>query len=65
MYDMSDRCDLWLLQQEQRLARLPVCSECRQPIQDDFMFCIDGQQLCEDCWDKYVDENFRRMVEDD
>lgn len=39
----------WDAMLEQRLARLPVCSECGEPIQDYFAYQIDNRWICENC----------------
>lgn len=43
-----------------RLKRLPVCSECGNPIQDEYMYLIDGEPICEECLNK----NYRKYTED-
>lgn len=42
------------------LDKLPVCSYCNQPIQDDYYFDINDEIICEDC----LKENFRKRVDD-
>lgn len=39
----------WNDEQEERLAELPECEECGEHIQDEYLWDIDGQILCEDC----------------
>ena len=34
---------------ERRLMRYPVCAECRERIQTDDLFDINGELYCEDC----------------
>lgn len=41
-------------------ARLPVCCECDQPIQDDECFEFDGELICPDC----LKENHQKHTED-
>ncbi len=36
---------------EQWLKKLPVCCECRNPIQDEFCYEFDGDLYCEKCMD--------------
>ena len=45
-------------QQEAKLERLPRCSECGEPIQDDYAYCINDEWICERC----LDANYRREV---
>ena len=35
-------------EQEAALEKLPVCSFCGEPIQDDYYFEIDGEIYCEE-----------------
>lgn len=37
------------LEQEEQLEKLPKCGQCGKPIQDEFLYEIDGETLCEDC----------------
>ena len=46
--------------QEERLEQLPICDGCGQHIQDDYLFEIDGQILCDEC----MAQEYRREVED-
>lgn len=46
--------------QRRRLARLPRCSECREPIQDDECFVWDGEIICPEC----LKENHQKRTED-
>lgn len=41
-------------------ARLPVCEECGNRINDDYYFDVDGELLCEDCMNK----RYRKHTED-
>lgn len=47
-------------EQERKLSKLPVCSYCDEPIQDDFYFEINGENICECCLDRF----FRKDVDD-
>lgn len=40
-------------QQERELAKLPVCSECDEPITSDYCYYINGEYICEDCMRNY------------
>lgn len=51
--------DRWEAKQERRLAELPRCSDCDNPIQQDTAVYINGEWLCDECLDSY-----RRGVED-
>ena len=39
-------------QQQAELDRLPRCSECGEPIQDDFLGDIEGTIYCLECFDE-------------
>jgi formylmethanofuran dehydrogenase subunit E len=45
--------------QARALAKLPRCSECDEPIQDDFCYEINGELICEECM-----KGYRRSTED-
>lgn len=49
------------LQQNQQLAKRPVCDYCDHPIQDDFYYEIDCEKVCKHC----LDTHFRRDVDID
>lgn len=60
---MDDNYSLWARHEremEKRLARLPLCSECDNPIQDEHCFEINGELICPDC----MKTNHRKRVED-
>lgn len=42
------------------LQRRPVCDYCHEPIQDDFLYDINGEFICENCLDRF----FRKDTED-
>lgn len=45
--------------QEQKLARLPVCSVCGNHIQDDYALFLWGEWICQKCVEEnqaYVDD---------
>lgn len=46
-------CERWL-------KKRPKCSSCRHPIQDDYLFKINGVLYCEEC----ANDEFRKPVED-
>ena len=45
-------------ERERWLAKLPVCSECGEPIQDEFCYEINGEYICDSCMEEH-----RRSVE--
>lgn len=45
--------DAWDAEQERRLARLPRCVDCGEPIQDEMPFHFHGDWYCESCMDSY------------
>ena len=58
--DPLDDFHRWDREQEEALKRLPVCMKCRRRIQDDDLYDIDGEILCECC----MKVKYRRSVED-
>lgn len=46
-------------EQQQKLAALPVCSECGEPIQDEYFYLINGENICEECL-----KDYRKSVDD-
>lgn len=60
---MIDAYDLWEAhdrEQQKKLKQLPKCDYCDEPIEDDFLYEINGEYICEHCLDTY----FRKAVED-
>ncbi len=47
-------------ERESELERLPVCSCCDEPIQEDFFYEINDEVLCEVCMKSY----FMKRVDD-
>lgn len=47
-------------EQTQQLERQPRCSICEQHIQEDFLYVINDEPVCEEC----LERDFRRCVED-
>ena len=39
--------------QERWLEKLPRCSECGEPIQDEFAYYINDEYICEECLEQY------------
>ena len=52
--------DRWDNEQEKQLARLPRCSECDNPVFDEFIFEFNDELICE----KYMNANHRKSVDD-
>lgn len=47
-----DAYDMWKYRersQRRKLDTLPTCDRCGEPIQDDYLWRVDGLVLCEDC----------------
>lgn len=40
-------------EQTRELNRLPKCSYCQEPIQDEHMYVIKGKCICQGCLDYY------------
>lgn len=53
-FDRYDR------EHQKALAKLPVCSECDEPITDDMCYEINGEVICPEC----LDNNHKHWVED-
>lgn len=45
-------------EQEKLAGRLPRCSECDQPITDDYGYYINDEWICEDC----ISRNYRKTI---
>ena len=59
--NIPDNYDLWEAydrEQEKRIAQLPNCAYCTDPIQADFYYEINGANICEHCLDQF----FRKEV---
>ena len=46
--------------QESMLDELPICCDCKEPIQEDHLFDINGELFCFDC----MKSNYRKYTED-
>jgi len=54
--NIPDNYDLWEAhdrEQCRRLAQLPVCADCDNPIQQEDAVYINGEWLCDDCLSSY------------
>ena len=47
-------------EQQKKLDRLPKCSECGEPIQDEFCFEVNDELVCDEC----MHNNHRKSVDD-
>lgn len=45
-YDAFSACEA---KRERWLDKLPRCSECDEPIQEDYCYEINGEYICEHC----------------
>lgn len=52
--------DRYQEEQDKQLQKLPKCSICDEPIQDDHLYEINDEVVCEEC----LKDNFRKNVED-
>lgn len=50
--------DQWDAEQAKRLAELPKCDICDNPIQDDHYYLINGDNVCPEC----LENEFRKEV---
>ena len=63
MMNVPDNYDRWKqhdAEQEAQLDKLPKCSICDEPIQDDYYYEINDECICEEC----LNDNFRKDIED-
>lgn len=56
---LSRDIDRFLAAEEKAREKLPRCSECNKPIQDDYCYEINGELICEECI-----QTFRKHTED-
>lgn len=52
--------DRWDAEQTAKLEKLPECTECDEPIQDDCYYEINGECVCPEC----LENNHKHWVED-
>lgn len=50
----------WDAEQEEKLEKMPVCDECGEHIQDDYLYDIGGEILCRTC----MENKYERSVDD-
>ena len=53
VYDPSREWDRYCEMEERELARRQVCSECGEPIVEDYCYLINDEYICEDCLERY------------
>ena len=52
--DNYDRWKQYDAEQQAKLEKLPVCSECQEPIQEEYCYEVGKEVLCEECMnDRY------------
>lgn len=54
---MRDNLDLfndYQMEQDERISRLPECSECGEAIQDEEAYYINGEWVCKDCMKDFL-----------
>lgn len=51
--------EAWDAEQQAGLDRLPVCTYCGEPIQDDFCYEINDEIICEEC----LNEHYRHYTD--
>lgn len=49
----------WDAEQQAKLYKLPICSECNEPIQEEYCYEINGGYICECCMNEH-----RKWVDD-
>lgn len=60
---MMDNYDLWYAhdsQLESQFHMLPECCECGEKIQDEYLFEVNDEYICERC----MESNHRKYVDD-
>lgn len=49
--------------QERWLNSRPVCCECGEHIQEEKLYDIDGDLVCDNCLRNYMDKHYRQPTE--
>ena len=52
--------DRYAEEQDKQLQKMPVCTYCGHHIQDEYLYEINDELICEEC----IKDNFRKNVED-
>lgn len=47
-------------ERQAEIEKLPICSECDEHIQDEYLFEINGEYICEHC----MEENHKKSTDD-
>ena len=50
----------WDSDNQDYIEKLPECDYCGSKIQDEFLYCINDEIICEDC----LNDHFRKDVDD-
>lgn len=58
--DNYDRWEAHDAEQERKLQKLPICSECENPIQDEHCYEVNGKYTCPGCMEK----NHKKWTDD-
>ena len=61
--DYNDLLDTYEAEQEKALARCPICAYCKEAIQGDYLYEIDGELYHEGCVKilyRHSTENYER-----
>lgn len=59
-YDPVADAEAYSSKQDEGLDKLPKCSECKRPIQDENLYVFEDKLICEEC----LKENHRKDTED-
>lgn len=51
--------DNWEMEQSRKLAKLPRCADCGEPIQSEYYYEINDECICPDC----LESNYRKETE--
>lgn len=62
--DNLERWERHDAEQEKRLQKRPVCSECGEHIQEDYLYEIDGDLVCQACLKDYMDKHYSVPTEE-
>lgn len=49
---------------EERTRHLPTCCCCEEKITGEYAYKVEGSMMCETCWEEYVIDNVRVIMED-
>ena len=63
---MMDAYEAWErhdAEQEKWLQKRPACCQCGEHIQEEHLYDIDGEVVCDDCLRNYIDKHYRQPTE--